>query len=252
MNTLMVNASPKRITCASKYFLDLLHMQMAGCKTEQIKLAGPKVYSEIFSRFNNIDALVIALPVYVDGVPSGVLRFMQEAEKYIKDNGCRFILYIISNCGFVEGRQCKHVLSAMRSFAEASGLEWGGGVGIGGGEALNFLRLTPLFALVSLILSIPIYLAKGDFLGGLAGYPWIGLITNMAVFFVFSSWMLFAMVKMAWNIRRLRTVKIFYASLLMPPLLFAATSNTYWMIRSAVFGNGFWDLYKKGSLTNKY
>lgn len=245
MSILLINASPKRITCASKYFLDLLRMQMAGCKTEQIKLTGPKVFNEIFHRFHDIDALVIALPVYVDGVPSSVLRFMQEAESYIKDNGCRFKLYVISNCGFVEGRQCKHVLSAMRSFAETFGIEWGGGVGIGGGEALSFLRLTPLCAIVSLILSLPIYLAKGDFLYELANHPWIGLIINMAVFFIFSSWMLYAIIKMGWNIRRLKNVKNFYVSFLLPPPLFAAISNTYWIIRAAVFGKGFWDLYKK-------
>ncbi len=245
MKILMINASPKRVTCASKYFLDLMSLQLLGCETEQIKLTGAGVYREIFSRFVDIDALVIALPVYVDGIPSSVLRFLQEAESYIKENGCKFKLYALTNCGFVEGRQCRHVLSSMRSFAETSGLEWGGGLGIGGGEALNFMRLTPLFAICSLILSLPVYLLRGDFLAGLASYPWPGFIINIAVFLVFSSWMLFAVARLGQKVRRLNTVKNFTAMFLMPPLLFAATSNTYWIIRSALFGTGFWELYKR-------
>jgi multimeric flavodoxin WrbA len=189
MKILTINASPKRITCASKYYLDLLNMQMAGCKTEHIKLTGPKVYDDIFSRFDSIDALVIAVPVYVDGVPSGVLRFMQEAEKYIKQNNCRFKLYVITNCGFIEGRQCKNLLSVMQSFSNAAGLEWGGGVGIGGGEMLSVLRITPLFEIFRLLLSVLIFTVQGNLTGGLAGYSWIGFMIYMLVYLVFSSWM---------------------------------------------------------------
>lgn len=246
MRILLINASPKRITCASKYFLDLLNIQMIGCDTEQIKLTGPNMYNEIFGRFDSIDALVIALPVYVDGVPSNVLRFLQEAEKYIVQHHCKFKLYVISNCGFIEGRQCKNVLSIMHSFSIAAGIEWGGGVGIGGGEMLSVLRLTPLFELVRFVLAMLFSLVKGDLLAGFAGYPWIGFIINILVYLVFSSWMFYAMIKMHWNIRRLKTVTNFYAGVfLMPKILFAAMCNQYWIIRSAFFGVGFWELYKK-------
>lgn len=251
MNVLMINTSPKRITCASKYFLDLLNIQMAGCNTEQLKLTGQAVFDEIFSRFESIDALVIAVPVYVDGVPSSVLRFLQEAEKYIKRNNCHFKLYVIANCGFIEGRQCKNVLSVMHSFSDTAGLEWGGGVGIGGGEMLSVLRLTPLFALTSLVLTVLFYLIKGDLIGGLVSYPWVGLIINMLVYVIFSSWMFCALIKMRLNIRRLKTVSDFYAGIfLMPRLLFAAFANEYRIIRSAFFGVGFWELYKKARLNN--
>ena len=253
MKALLINASPKRITCASKYYLDLLNMQMLGCDTEQIKLVGPKIYNEIFNHFDSIDALVIALPVYVDGVPSSVLRFLQEAEKYINQNNCQFKLYVISNCGFIEGKQCKNILSVMRSFSDTAGLTWGGGVGIGGGEMLSVLRLTPLFELVRLALSMLLFLVKGDFIGGLASYSWIGFIIPMLVYLVFSSWMFFAMIKMQWNIRRLKTIPNFYAGIfLMPRILFAALFNGYWIIRSAFFGVGFWELYNKENLNNKY
>jgi len=142
MKVLFLNASPKRRFSASQYFLDLVRILMVGCETKAIKLSGPKVYHEIFSYFKMIDALVMALPLYVDGVPSHVLKFLIEAEKFCKDNNCHFRLYIISNCGFFEGRQCKNELVIMRSFCNAAGLQWGSGLGIGGGEMLSFLRFS--------------------------------------------------------------------------------------------------------------
>jgi multimeric flavodoxin WrbA len=249
MKVLMINASPKRITSASQYFLGLLNIQMLGCETKQIKLSGPRIYGEIFGHFDSIDALVIALPVYVDGVPSHVLRFMAEAERFCKQNSCRFKLYVLSNCGFFEGKQCKNVLAIMRSFCAAAGLEWGGGVGIGAGEMLSVLRLTgPLFEASRLLLSLPLFLLKGDLFGGLASYPWIGVLINMLVYLVLSLGLFHSMWKMQRNIRHGKIVPDFYTGVtLCPRFLFTIMANGYWIIRSAFHGVGFWQIYTKKS-----
>ena len=214
MKILTINASPKRITSASRYYLGLLNMQMLGCETKHIDLnhRSPEVYSEIFSHFNSIDALVIAFPVYVDGVPSHALRFMVEAEKFCKQNGCRFKLYVITNCGFYEARQCQNAINIMRSFCTAAGLEWGAAVGIGTGEMLGFaLRVfIPLFVFTKLIISLPIFLLQGDLMGGLAGYPWIGALIPMSIYIVFSLGLFFSMWKMQRTIRHKKTIPDFY------------------------------------------
>ena len=140
MNILLLNGSPKRITSASQYYLSLLQMQTIGCKTSMLRLSGPKVYNEIFQRFSEIDALVIALPVYVDGIPSNVLRFLEEAEQFLKENSCNFKVYVIANCGFHEGKHCRHLLNSMRTFCKTANLAWGGGLGIGAGEMLSTMR----------------------------------------------------------------------------------------------------------------
>jgi multimeric flavodoxin WrbA len=155
---------------------------MASSETKAIKLSGPNVYGEIFDSFKTIDALVIALPLYVDGVPSHVLKFLVQAEKFCKDNNCHFKLYVISNCGFYEGRQCKNELAIMRSFCNVAGLQWGAGLGIGGGEMLSFLRLAiPIFELAKLLIAVPFFILKNNFMEGLAGYDWITLLIPESV-----------------------------------------------------------------------
>ena len=247
MKVLFLNASPKRRFSASQYFLDLLKIQMAGCETKTIKLAREKNYDEIFNQFKVIDALVIALPVYVDGVPSHVLEFLIEAEKFCRENNCCFKLYVISNCGFFEGRQCKNELAIMRSFCTAAGLEWGAGVGIGGAEMLSVLRLTgPIAEIVRLLISLSVFILNNNLIEGLGNYNWISAIISMSIFLVFSSGLFFSLYKMQRIIRRKKSVADFYTGVtLCPRPLFTIFACGYWVIRAALHGTSAWGLYKK-------
>ena len=241
MNILFLNGSPKRITSASQYFLNLIRMQSVKCKTKQIKLQ-PKAYDEIFSQFRQIDALVISLPVYVDGVPSHVLRFMTEAEQFLKEHNYSFKLYVISNCGFYEGTQCKHVLSIMRSFCKASGLIWGGGLGIGAGEMLGAIRVMLISTALSFLISVPTFFLLGEPFLGL----WISSAIPMFIFLLLSLRLFYAMWRMQWVIRRGNTIPDFYTGLtLCPRFLFMIISSMYFIVRAAYHGIGFWEMYKK-------
>jgi len=248
MKVLFLNASPKRRFSASQYFLDLVRIQMAGCETKMIKLSGPNVYGEIFSSFKTIDALVIALPLYVDGVPSHVLKFLVEGEKFCKENDCHFRLYVISNCGFFEGKQCKNELAIMRSFCNASGLQWGAGLGIGGGEMLSFLRLSgPIFELAKLLLAIPFFILNKNFIEGLLSYDWLTVLIDMLIYFVLSSALFFSLFKMQRIIKKAKMVPDFYTGpALCPRFMFTFFACGYWVIRAAFHGTGLWQLYKPG------
>jgi len=247
MKILFLNASPKRIFSASQYFIDLLKIQMVGCETNTLKLAEEKNYDQIFGQFKVIDALVIALPVYVDGVPSHVLKFLIDAEKFCKENDCYFKLYVISNCGFFEGKQCKNELTIMRSFCTAAGLEWGAGVGIGGAEMLSVLRLTgPIIEIVRLLISLSVFILGNNVVEGLGNYNWIATIISMSIFLVFSSGLFFSLYKMQRNIRRNRSAVDFYTGVtLCPRPLFTIFACGYWVIRAAFHGTSVWGLYKK-------
>ena len=241
MNILLLNASPKHITSASQYFLDLFRIQSIGLKTSILKLE-PNVYPEVFRRFTGLDALVIAMPVYVDGVPSHVLRFLEEAEQFLKENKCNFKLYVISNCGFYEGSQCRHLLNIMRTFCKAAGLTWGGGLGIGAGEMLSVLRVSPIFALLSLLLSVPLILFTGGSFLGL----WISSGISVAVFLILSSRLFYSIHKLQRAVRRGKVIPDFYTGLtLCPRFLFIIVANMYMIVRAMLFGVGFWEMYKK-------
>ena len=47
-------------------------------------------------------AVVFGLPLYVDGVPSHVLRFLEKMEAFCKDNDLHLSVYCIANNGFID------------------------------------------------------------------------------------------------------------------------------------------------------
>jgi hypothetical protein len=247
MKVLLLNGSPKRRFSGSQYFLGLLKVQMAGCETKEIKLSGSRVYPEIFDYFKTIDTLVIAMPLYVDAVPSHVLEFLIEAETFCKRENCHFKLYVISNCGFYEGKQCKNQLAVMRSFCNAAGLEWGAGLGIGGGEMLSVLRFTnPAFVFAQLLLSLPVFILNNHLLEGLANYNWISATISMLIFFACSFGLFLSLFKMQRFIRKGKSTHDFFTGVTCcPRFLFTIFACGYWVIRAAFHGNGLWQLYKK-------
>jgi len=247
MNILYINASPKRFFSASQYFLDLLRIQTTSCKTTMLKLSGPAMYDEIFSHFENLDALVIAMPVYVDSVPSHVLRFLEETEQFLKENNYKFKVYIIANCGFYEGRQCKHLLNIMQIFCKQAGLIWGGGLGIGAGEMLSVIRLTPFLASVfALLFTIPfVFLTGLSFLNvGLSSV--ISSTVSIIVFLVINSGLYYSIRKLQKAIKQDKIIPDFYTGLtLCPRFVFLMFSNMYMIARAMLCGVGFWDMYKR-------
>jgi hypothetical protein len=240
MNVLIVNASPKRITSASSYFAGLLRCALGGINTQQVKLGGPNVYAKLFDRFKSIDALVMVLPVYVDSVPSHVLRFLKEAERFCKENDCKFKLYTITNCGFYEGGQCKNVLAIMQAFANAAGLTWGGGLGIGAGEMLSVLRLTAISSVLGAVV-VGSMLAAGMAMG-VAEY--ISLGVSAALFLLFSAGLFWSTGKLGRIIKKRETTANFYTGVTFcPRFVFAIFASAYMIARAAAVGTPIWRLY---------
>ena len=74
MKTVLINCSPKKRFCASAYFLGLQRLFIGGTKVAE-KLRTPADHDRILEQLDNADAVVFCLPLYVDGIPSHVLRF---------------------------------------------------------------------------------------------------------------------------------------------------------------------------------
>ena len=83
--------------------------------------------------------LILATPLYADSLPSGVTRLLEilAAKHNGKDwlGGKRFVALI--NCGFPEARHCDTAVAICRCFAREAGMEWAGGLSLGGGEAIG-------------------------------------------------------------------------------------------------------------------
>lgn len=143
MKTIFINASPKLTFSASSYFLELQRLLIRG-NTISEKLQSRNDYKRILDELPDTDTVIFCLPLYVDGIPSHVLPFLKEMENFCSQNTSRLNVYCIANNGFIEGKQNEPLMQIFRNFCARSGLNWCGGIGIGGGVMLNITRI--LFA----------------------------------------------------------------------------------------------------------
>ena len=101
MKTVFINCSPKKRFCASAYFLFLQRLFVCGEKVS-VKLRTPADHEPILKELADAQSVVFCLPLYVDGIPSHVLKFMEEMEEYCKENSLHLSVYCIANNGFIE------------------------------------------------------------------------------------------------------------------------------------------------------
>ena len=107
MKTVFINCSPRKRFCASAYFLFLQKLFVGGEKVTE-KLRSPADHARILEQFRDAQAVVFGLPLYVDGVPSHVLRFLEELEIFCRENDLKLRVYCVANNGFIEGSwSCK-------------------------------------------------------------------------------------------------------------------------------------------------
>ena len=149
--TVLINCSPKKKLSVSGFIMRCAGLMIRGRK-EYLHLRTPSDRQGILQALTDADKVVFAVPLYVDGVPSHMLPFMKEMESFCKENKLCLKVYVIANNGFIEGRQNEPLMQVMENFCRRGGLEWCGGIGIGGGVMLNVERImiTVMFGLMIL------------------------------------------------------------------------------------------------------
>ena len=88
------------------------------------------------------DKLILCVPLYVDGLPSQVIRLMEIMES--KPAGPQKI-YVLANMGLYESSQMVNLFSAVKQWCERCGHEYCGGLGISAGELIGALMKTMPF-----------------------------------------------------------------------------------------------------------
>ncbi|MDR1438701.1 MAG: hypothetical protein LBJ10_01410 [Clostridiales bacterium] len=91
----------------------------------------------ILAAMRGCDALVLAFPLYVDGLPSHVVRFLDGWRQEIGAACGGAKVYALANNGFYEARQNSLALAMLGRFCERAGLGWGMGAGIGAGGMIG-------------------------------------------------------------------------------------------------------------------
>lgn len=89
------------------------------------------------------DLLVVASPLYVDGLPSLATRALEQLSERLRNQPHRVRSVVgLLNCGFPEATHNRTPLRIVRSFAHEAGLTWAGGLAMGAGEILHGKPLT--------------------------------------------------------------------------------------------------------------
>ena len=98
-----------------------------------------KIKNEIY----NSDVLIFLFPLYVDGIPSNLLKLLVEFEKEKVVNPATRVYCIVNN-GFYEGKQNRLAILQIKNWCEKVKARWGQGIGVGAGELLPYLKKYPL------------------------------------------------------------------------------------------------------------
>ena len=139
MKIIIINGSPKTVKSNSEILGNYLFPLL---KENNIK----KYYSIYFqlndktkNEIYNSDVLIFIFPLYVDGIPSNLLKLLI---KFEKENVVRpeTKIYCIVNNGFYEGKQNFLALLHMKNWCKKVNAKWGQGIGIGSGELLPYLK----------------------------------------------------------------------------------------------------------------
>ena len=236
MKTVFINCSPKKRLAASSYFL-LLQRLFTGGETVREKLRTPGDHERILAQLDDAQAVVFVLPLYVDGVPSHVLRFLEKMEAYCREKALKLKVYCVANNGFIEGKQNEPLMQVFENFCTRAGLGWGGGVGVGGGVMLNVTWILFLVQCGLLLLNIVLSAVQtGSF------FPkdvWIGFGKTTLNLLFFNAGALFCFARMGRFIRRSGCAGKKYTRILVPSFLFILFADIFFVILSFFEGGLF-------------
>lgn len=249
MKILILNGSPKKKSSTSKFLGKMMRVLLTGCKIQYASLRTKSEYLKILQQLKDIDALIIAAPLYVDGIPSHILEFLLQAEEFCIKNSCHFLVYAISNNGFIEGTHNKSHLRMYECWCRRTGLTWGGGVGIGGGEMFHCLAVYyPIAFAVLIVVNLIRHYAMGT---AITFSTWKPLMENIGIYLFFNSGIFYYMARLSINVRKLKQMKNHYTRVMVPAFLFIPMADIFMTISALFNGKIIFTLLKKDTYIHR-
>lgn len=232
--TVLINCSPKKSLSVSGFLMKCAGLMIRG-KKEYRQLRTPTDRKGILEALKTAEKVVFVTPLYVDSVPSHVLPFLQEAEAFCRENRLRLKVYVIANNGFIEGRQNETLMQVMENFCTRSGLEWRGGIGIGGGVMLNVERIMMTVMFGIMLLNVLVQAAQGgDMLEPVKSF---GLSLLQMV--VLCCGIIAFLIRLACHINRGTDAGKRYTRIMLPSFIFILFADVFFTILSILQGGIF-------------
>ena len=91
----------------------------------------------LVKKLEDAPAIVFCIPLYVDGLPSQVIRLMETFRKEYR--GSRKKIYVLANMGLYESSQLVNLFSAVTQWSRKMDFEYCGGLGLSAGELMGGL-----------------------------------------------------------------------------------------------------------------
>ena len=232
--TVLINCSPKRKLSVSGFIMRCAGLMIRGAK-EYLHLRTPADRAAILQALKGAGKVIFVTPLYVDSVPSHMLPFMKEMEAFCRENGLSLKVYAIANNGFIEGRQNEPLMQVMENFCARAGLEWRGGIGIGGGVMLNVERimLTVMFGLM--ILNVVLRAVQGESILEPVRSFGISLLELLAL----SCGIIAFMVRLAVHVNKGTDAGKKYTRIMLPSFVFILFADIFFTIMSILQGGIF-------------
>jgi multimeric flavodoxin WrbA len=145
MKISFINGSPKNRNSVSGSLLKALeNVILESDIAMNFDISNFKISSSNFdlSQYDAIsqsDILVFAFPLYIDSVPSHVVKWLSLFENFFSNKKIK--VFAIINCGFYEGSQSKNAISIMKNWTNKANLIWGQGMGVGAGPMFFFEKM---------------------------------------------------------------------------------------------------------------
>ena len=236
MKTVFINGSPKKRFSASGYFGKLQSIFIRGKKVF-LRSRTKSDHKKFFEQIIDADIVIFLLPLYVDCVPSHMLSFLREMERFCKEYKIELKIYAIANNGFIEGKQNAALFRVMENFCTRSDLLWCGGIGIGGGVMFNALKVVSMIECGIFLLSV---LISGIFYSNWFPRDAIqGFLFALLVIFALHAGAIFDMMKMGLKVNQGAALGEKYTRILLPSFLFLLITDVFFIIVSLFQGGLF-------------
>ena len=143
MKISIINGSPKAGRSNSEILGNYLLSLLKDNGIRKYYSISVRLDDKIKNQIYNSDVLIFLFPLYVDGIPSNLLKLLVEFEKEKVVNPATRVYCIVNN-GFYEGKQNRLAILQIKNWCEKVKARWGQGIGVGAGELLPYLKKYPL------------------------------------------------------------------------------------------------------------
>ncbi|MBQ1508031.1 MAG: flavodoxin family protein [Erysipelotrichaceae bacterium] len=135
--TILLNVSMRHVKGNSALLAKQLQSQLKT-GTETIALTKQlKDLSGLREKLEEASAVVLCLPLYVDGLPSQLIRLFEEMKK--NGPGTAKKIYVLANMGLYESGQLVNLFTMIRNWCREMGYAYCGGLGVSAGELIGGL-----------------------------------------------------------------------------------------------------------------